>query len=66
MGARSMQRVIDDKIKQIMAKLLLFGELKDGGEVAITKDEKLHLIPKNNVQTFRITAKELIVLLKSK
>ena len=57
MGARSMQRVIDNDIKKSMAKLLLFGELKDGGEVTITvKDEKLHpIIPKH-----QITAKELI------
>ena len=31
-----MQRVIDNDIK-IMAKLLLFGELKDGGEVITVK-----------------------------
>ena len=51
MGARPMQRVIDNDIKKPMAKLLLFGELKDGGEVTITvKDEKLHLIPQKNIK----------------
>ena len=46
MGARPMQRVIDNDIKKPMAKLLLFGELKDGGQVTIAvKDKKLHLIP---------------------
>ena len=46
-----MQRVIDNDIKKPMAKLLLFGELKDGGEVTITvKDEKLHLIPQKNIK----------------
>ena len=51
MGARPMQRVIDNDIKKPMAKLLLFGELKDGGDVTITvKDEKLHLIPQKNIK----------------
>ena len=51
MGARPMQRVIDNDIKKPMAKLLLFGELKDGGEVTITvKDKKLHLIPSKSVK----------------
>ena len=46
MGARPMERVIDNDIKKPMAKLLLFGELKDGGQVTIAvKDKKLHLIP---------------------
>ena len=44
MGARPMQRVIDNDIKKPMAKLLLFGELKDGGmiEVGLSTD----VIPK--------------------
>ena len=51
MGARPMQRVIDNDIKKPMAKLLLFGELKNGGEVTITvKDDKLHLIPQKAVK----------------
>ena len=51
MGARPMQRVIDNDIKKPMAKLLLFGELKDGGDVTITvKDKKLHLIPSKSVK----------------
>ena len=46
MGARPMQRVIDNDIKKPLAKLLLFGELKNGGTVDITiKDSKVHLIP---------------------
>ena len=51
MGARPMQRVIDNDIKKPMAKLLLFGELKNGGDVIITvKDKKLHLIPSKSVK----------------
>ena len=50
-GARPMQRVIDNDIKKPMAKLLLFGELKNGGDVTITvKDKKLHLIPSKSVK----------------
>src|SRR6056300_516633 len=46
MGARPMQRVIDNDIKKPMAKMLLFGDLKDGGEVKITvKDKKMHIVP---------------------
>ncbi len=35
MGARPMQRVIQDEIKQVLANELLFGELSAGGEVKI-------------------------------
>ena len=51
MGARPMQRVLDNDIKKPMAKLLLFGELKNGGQVTIAvKDKKLHLIPQKAVK----------------
>jgi len=44
MGARPMQRLIDDKIKKPMAKELLFGALKNGGKVKVTaKDKELVL-----------------------
>src|SRR6056300_1574053 len=44
MGARPMQRLIDDKVKKPMAKELLFGVLKNGGKVKITaKDKELVL-----------------------
>jgi len=36
MGARPLQRVIDQMIKRPMSKMLLFGELKDGGNLQIT------------------------------
>ena len=44
MGARPMQRLIDNKIKKDLSKELLFGSLKNGGVVKVTvKDKKLAL-----------------------
>jgi ATP-dependent Clp protease ATP-binding subunit ClpA len=42
LGARPLQRVIDDEIKKPLSKMMLFGELTAGGmvEVGIT-DKKL-------------------------
>jgi len=46
MGARPLQRVIDKEIKRPMAKLMLFGALKNGGSLAISvKDDALVLLP---------------------
>ncbi len=39
MGARPLQRVIDKDIKRPLSRLMLFGELKDGGRVNITVEE---------------------------
>jgi ATP-dependent Clp protease ATP-binding subunit ClpA len=39
MGARPLQRVIDKEIKRSLAKMMLFGALKNGGVAAITIDE---------------------------
>jgi ATP-dependent Clp protease ATP-binding subunit ClpA len=47
-GARPMGRLIQEKIKQPLAEELLFGKLKNGGEV------KVHL--KDNALTFEVTA----------
>ena len=38
-GARPMNRAIQDKVEQIIAKKLIKGELKPGSEVGITQDE---------------------------
>jgi ATP-dependent Clp protease ATP-binding subunit ClpA len=38
MGARPLQRVIDKEIKRNLAKMMLFGALKNGGSAAITVD----------------------------
>jgi ATP-dependent Clp protease ATP-binding subunit ClpA len=44
MGARPLQRVIDKEIKRPLSRELLFGKLKDGGDVSINiKDEELIL-----------------------
>ena len=46
MGARPLQRVIDKEIKRPLAKMMLFGELKNGGLLNITVDNnKLLLVP---------------------
>ena len=47
MGARPLQRVIDKEIKRPLAKMMLFGELKNGGIVSvIIEDDKIALKPK--------------------
>ena len=44
MGARPLQRVIDKDIKRPLSKLLLFGDLKNGGQVEVDiKDNELLL-----------------------
>ena len=46
MGARPMHRYIDKQIKRPLSKMLLFGDLKDGGTLKIdVTDNKLHLQP---------------------
>jgi ATP-dependent Clp protease ATP-binding subunit ClpA len=46
MGARPLQRVIDKEIKRPMAKMMLFGDLKNGGLLNITvANDQLLLIP---------------------
>jgi ATP-dependent Clp protease ATP-binding subunit ClpA len=44
MGARPLQRTIDKEIKRPLAKLMLFGDLKNGGTLLITElNGNLHL-----------------------
>jgi ATP-dependent Clp protease ATP-binding subunit ClpA len=46
MGARPLQRVIDKEIKRPMAKMMLFGDLKNGGLLNITvANDQLLLVP---------------------
>jgi ATP-dependent Clp protease ATP-binding subunit ClpA len=40
MGARPLQRVIDKEIKRDLAKMMLFGSLKNGGNANITIDSE--------------------------
>ena len=43
-GARPLQRVIDKEIKRPLSRQILFGDLKDGGKVAVDfKDGELVL-----------------------
>ena len=50
MGARPLQRVIDKEIKRDLAKLMLFGDLKNGGWLTITiEDNKICLVTKPKV-----------------
>lgn len=54
MGARPMQRVIDQEIKKPLARELLFGELKQGGKLLINvKDNKIVLQVNNNLQSVK-------------
>ena len=39
MGARPLQRIIDKEIKRPLARMMLFGELKNGGSLTISADE---------------------------
>ena len=52
LGARPLQRVIDQDIKRPLSKELLFGNLKDGGSVHINvKDKELVFESKANKKT---------------
>jgi len=47
MGARPLQRVIDKEIKRSLAKMMLFGDLKNGGWLTITvENNKIMLVAK--------------------
>jgi ATP-dependent Clp protease ATP-binding subunit ClpA len=48
MGARPLQRVIDKEIKRDLAKMMLFGDLKNGGWLTITiEDNQIMLVAKS-------------------
>ena len=53
MGARPLARLIDNQIKSPISRKILFGELKDGGNVYV------HIV--NNELCFTITAKEVLL-----
>lgn len=42
MGARPMGRLIQNEIKKVLAKMILFGELVDGGVVQISVDKSMN------------------------
>ena len=54
MGARPLQRVIDKEIKRPLSRMMLFGELKDGGSLAITLEDS------NIVLTKRVRQPKII------
>ena len=49
MGARPLQRVIDEEIKRPLSRALLFGDLKNGGCITIKYTDKIELETKANV-----------------
>ena len=61
LGARPLQRVIDDEIKKPLSKMILFGELTEGGmvEVGLSDDT----VPKLTVE---FKAKKIIEPVKEK
>ena len=54
MGARPLQRVIDKEIKRPLSREMLFGGLKNGGEVTINVND-------DNEFTLDVTVKEVVV-----
>jgi ATP-dependent Clp protease ATP-binding subunit ClpA len=58
MGARPLQRIIDKEIKRPLARMMLFGDLKGGGQLTITvKNDELVLVPRPKLQ--RISLNEI-------
>jgi ATP-dependent Clp protease ATP-binding subunit ClpA len=55
MGARPLQRVIDKDIKRSLAKMMLFGALKNGGTANITldKDQLMIVAVAKNIKTIQ-------------
>ena len=50
MGARPLQRIIDDEIKKPLSRMILFGDLQDGGRVEVTvKNDKLDIAYKKPI-----------------
>ena len=64
LGARPLQRVIDDDIKKPLSKMILFGELTEGGmvEVGLTDD----IVPKLTVNFKAKKEKEVLTQFKPK
>ena len=61
MGARPLHRIIDKEIKRDLAKMMLFGDLKNGGWLAIgVEDDKIKLVPKAKVK--KVALNELPML----
>ena len=62
MGARPLQRVIDKDIKRDLAKMMLFGELKNGGWLTITtNDGNIMLTAKAKTSKVPLLSTEIII-----
>jgi ATP-dependent Clp protease ATP-binding subunit ClpA len=62
MGARPLQRVIDKEIKRDLAKMMLFGELKNGGWLTITiNDDKIQLVAKPKTAKVPLLTTEIVI-----
>jgi ATP-dependent Clp protease ATP-binding subunit ClpA len=62
MGARPLQRVIDKEIKRDLAKMMLFGELKNGGWLTITtNDGNIILTAKAKTSKVPLLSTEIII-----
>jgi ATP-dependent Clp protease ATP-binding subunit ClpA len=62
MGARPLQRTIDKEIKRDLAKMMLFGELKNGGWLHISVEEgKILLTAKVKTPKLSLIVPEVIV-----
>lgn len=58
MGARPLQRLIDKEINRPLAKMILFGELKNGGVVnVLVEDNAIKLSPK--IKTVKVIENEI-------
>ena len=50
MGARPLARIIDDEIKKPLSRMILFGDLQEGGRVEVTVKEDKLVIDYNKAQ----------------
>ena len=61
MGARPLQRVIDKEIKRPLAKMMLFGDLRNGGTLSIGTANNMLLLTAKAKAT-RVTADETTII----
>jgi len=65
MGARPLQRVIDKEIKRPLSRMMLFGELKDGGSLVIGLDGDQITLTKR-IRQSRVTDNEPLEIITHK
>ena len=60
MGARPLARIIDDEIKKPLSRMILFGELQDGGRVDVSiQDKKIQVTYKKPVDNTKTKTKKV-------